>query len=127
MKNLMVALMLSLIALPCRGQSANTSAYPVTVHVTRSEVVFISSNDIVGPYTVVDATIAGHKYKLIGVRLANAKFSFGIKPAVLKTGDYKARVTEENTVNVAEYFRQYEFVLSSGEKLKLNVIGESED
>ena len=127
MRSLLFVLMLSLIAQPSRGQAANDTAYPIAVHVTRSEVVFISNNNMVGPYTVVDATLDGHKYKLIGVKLSNAKFAFGIKPAVLKTGDYKARVTEEKIVNAAQYFRQYEFLLSNGDKLKLDVIGESED
>jgi hypothetical protein len=129
MNKLLFALTLSLLALPCLGQAPNNAAYPVTVHVTRSEVVFISSGDVIGigPYAVVEATIDGRKYKLIGVKIADTRFSFGVKPAVLKTGDYKARVTQQQTVNSAQYFRQYEFLLTGGEKLKFDVIGESED
>jgi hypothetical protein len=127
MNRLLFALTLSLLALPCLGQAPNSATYPVAIHVTRSEVVFISSNDVVGPYTVIDATIDGHKYRLIGVKFANTRFSFGVKPAVLKTGDYKARVTQQQTVNSAQYFRQYELLFTGGEKLKFDVIGESED
>jgi hypothetical protein len=125
--NILLAMIVSLLALPSFGQAPGDETYPLTVQVTHSEVIFLSSGSMLGPYSVIEATIDGRNYKLIGEKFANTKFSFGIKPAVLKVGKYKARVTEEKFVNVAQYFRQYEFQLADGNKLKFDVIGESED
>lgn len=112
--------------LPVQGQEAKGDSYPVTVHVSRSEVVFITDNNSPSPYERIEATIEGRHYTLIGTRFANTKFSLGIKPAAMKTGDYKARLVDEKTVNAALYYRQYEFLFADGSKLKFDVIGESE-
>lgn len=126
MKNVLLTLFIAILLIPCLGRAQKDEPYPLAAHVTRSEVIFISSGDMVGPYSVLDATIDGHRYRLLGIRFANTKFSLGMKPTSFKVGDYKARMLEDKPVNSAQYFRQYEFLLADGSKLKFDVIGESE-
>ncbi|HWA96478.1 MAG TPA: hypothetical protein VG844_17910 [Terracidiphilus sp.] len=127
MRNALLALLAFVIVIPCSSQAPKDEAYPLTAHVSDSETVFIPGSGIDQPYAEITATIDGHHYKLIGTFGANTKFSFGIKPTTMKPGNYKARLLQDKNVDAAFYFRQYEFLLSDGKKLKFEVIGESEN
>jgi hypothetical protein len=64
--------------------------------------------------------IDGKKYTLVG------SFGFMQTPALLHTGDYKARVVKEDTGRAYEYRRTYEFLFSDDRRRKYEVTGESE-
>jgi hypothetical protein len=122
-KILLPLLAVFFLALPLRAQAPAADTFPIAVHVARSEVIFVSEV----PCEKIEASIDGRHYTLIGTSIANTKFSFGIKPTPMKTGDYKARLVQEKAVNAALYFRQYEFLFADGAKMKFDVIGESEN
>lgn len=126
MRNILLTLSALVLAGFCFGQTPQDNPYPITVHVTSRETVFIAMHGNVAPYAEITATIEGHHYKLIGTSMANTKFSFGVQPTTMRTGDYKARVLQDKQVDAASYFREYELLLSDRKTLKFMVIGESE-
>jgi hypothetical protein len=116
-------LLLSLTA-SLHAQSADD--YPIAVHVYRTGIVALLDPNASNTYVELEATIAGQKLILASTENVYANF-LRTEFKVMKTGDYKARLLKDQSVNAAEYTRQYEFLLSDGKKLQFNVIGESEN
>jgi len=112
-KYLLVSLLL-VPALVWATQSApNPADYTTTVHVQSSRMSWYGCRTQVQHLTV---SIDGKKYELEGPGAI----------AVLRVGDYKAKVAKEEAKRVYEYFRTYEFLFADGTTRKYDVVGEGE-
>jgi hypothetical protein len=103
------------------GHAQNTDIYPLSVHVSRTDV------SAPGPWSdVIEATIERQKLKLARMSSKGPRRRVSL-PSVLKCGDYKARILKEEIVSPAEYVREYEILLPGGVTVTYLVIGESEN
>jgi hypothetical protein len=104
-------LLLALLMPPLHALAAspNPADYTITAHVRSSEIPSGSGAQR------VEAVIDGKNYLLL--RSA---------AAVLRVGDYKARVVDDKSLRAEEYNRTYEFIFQDGKTAKFYVIGESE-
>ena len=101
----------------CWGQTSNTAAYQINVHVSSSEWVAIATNGFGFQSLVV--LIDGRKYKL------QAEKATGRIP-LLALGDYKAKLVEDVHKNSYESSQSYEFQFSDGKRKKFLVVGQTE-
>ena len=101
--------------------AADSSAYTIKVHVTKSELKTVCGSTIKGsdcwPHQFLTVTIDAKRYELEGEQL---------RPQLLSTGDYQARLIKDEKTSAAEYRREYEFIFSDGKTAKYAVVGESE-
>ncbi len=119
-------MLLSSASLFAQETKPNPDDYTVNVHVRTSRLDISCDSTAGGGSSCgfvqrLKVTIDGKKYELIG------GFGFlnrGI--SVLRPGDYKARITKDDTSRTYEYVRDYEFLFPDGHKRKYMVDGESE-
>ena len=126
MKRLVCILML-LFPAALLGQS--TSNFPLTVHVTSSEIAAVPDNasDAVKGVELMDllhATIDGHKYVL--AEPVHGRFFAGTHPVVLEPGNYPARIVQNASPNPGEIQRTYRMRLANGKTVLLLLWGISE-
>ena len=122
MKRLLFVLILSLppIAVAEKDQP-NAADYMIAVHVSSSSLVQ-NCTDVTGGSSVCSieqrllVTIGGKKYELENSRAT----------ALLRTGDYKAKIVKDETKTNYEYLRTYEFLFSDGKTGTYAVMGEME-
>ncbi len=95
----------------------DAAAYTITIHVQASRL-----SDSCGGNPAVCSTaqrltvlIDGKKYEL---EAAGGN--------VLRVGDYRAKMTKDETKRAAEYERVYEFLFADGTTRKYDVVGEGE-
>jgi hypothetical protein len=94
--------------------------YSITVHVTASRIVeelWLKDNLCFAQQ--LNATINGKKYEL--------KYSkqYGAV-SLLRVGDYRAKLIEENNTNSYELNQVYEFKFADGKARKFEVVGVEE-
>ena len=108
-----VLLVLIAVAVPACAKTAKPADtdHNITVHVSSSRLIYHQ-----GWNQLLETTIDGKKYEL------EALEHFG----VLRIGDYKARISEENTKRPYEYNRKYEFLFPDGTVRSFMVVGESD-
>jgi hypothetical protein len=122
MKKLIFAILLSVPVLACAEKPRpNPADYTIAVHVQASRVIDACS-DVTAGYSVcgweqqLTVTIDGKKYEL----------QSGFLRDLLRVGDYKAKITKDETQHAYEYMRTYEFLLPDGVTRQYTVVGESE-
>jgi hypothetical protein len=122
MKKVIFALMLStlgLIGTPAWA-APQAAQYTVDVHVTASHTIHecdsVLGSVACGKKLHINVIIDGKKFVLDG----------GIDDYLLRLGDYKAKVVQDQAQGAAEYKRQYEFLFADGTKRKFAVISEEE-
>jgi hypothetical protein len=99
----------------------NAADYTIAVHVSSSSLVQ-NCTDVTGGSSVCSieqrllVTIGGKKYELENSRAT----------ALLRTGDYKAKIVKDETKTNYEYLRTYEFLFSDGKTGTYAVMGEME-
>ena len=119
-------MLLSSASLFAQDTKPNPADYNISVHVRASRLDVRCDSTAGGGSSCeylqrLKVTIDGKKYELIG-GFGLGQMRFG----VLRTGDYRARITKENTSRSYEYVREYEFLFPDGHKRKYSVDGESE-
>jgi hypothetical protein len=117
-------ILLSSVSLFAQDGKPNPNDYTVNVHVQSSRLgQYCTAGDGTSCQMVqrLKVIIDGRKYELVG------RFGFLDKGfALLRTGDYKARISKDNTPRPHEYLRFYEFLFADGHKREYMVVGESE-
>lgn len=120
MLKVLFAFLLLAPALAFAADKPNPADYTVTVHVQSSHLIDICSSYIKGATCnwtqSLTVLIDGTKYEIMDQHYGNA---------VLRLGDYKARIVKEDTSHAYEYTRTYELLFADGTARKYNVIGES--
>lgn len=120
MLKVLFAFLLLAPALAFAADKPNPADYTVTIHVQSSHLIDICSSDIKGATCgwtqSLTVLIDGTKYEIMDQRYDNA---------VLRLGDYKARIVKDDTSRAYEYTRTYELLFADGATRKYNVIGES--
>jgi hypothetical protein len=112
-KSILLFIAILLFSLPTAVEAQN-----------RTETVLLKlwyPND--NPYLRLEAVVEGRKLVLASESIAFSDAT----PISMKTGDYKARIVKEASINAAQYSRSYELLLSDGKKLRFYVIGESKN
>lgn len=90
--------------------------YSITVHITASRIVFGPDHHFAQNLC---ATIDGKKYEL--------EFSKQFaRVLLLRVGDYRAKLIEQNNTSSYELNQVYEFKFADGKTRKFNVIGMEE-
>jgi hypothetical protein len=99
----------------------NPADYTITVHVQSSQLVEFSGDVTQG------SSVSGWQQKL-SVIIDGKKYELqsGFKIELLRVGDYKAKITEDETLHSYEYLRTYEFLFPDGQTRQYFVVGESE-
>jgi hypothetical protein len=116
MKNTLFAILLLVPALAWAAKPASNPAdYTITVHVQSSHLNVLEgrSNPSFQHLTVL---IDGRKYELEGVG----------DDGVIRVGDYKAKIAQDETKRAYEYLRTYEFLFTDGTARQYRVVGEGE-
>lgn len=103
------------------AQKPNPAGYTIAVHVSSSRLVefctdVTSGSNICGWEQQLSVTIDGKKYEL----------QSGTAKALLRPGDYKARIVEDKSQRYYEYVRTYEFLFPDGLTRKYFLVGETE-
>ncbi|MGA9672618.1 MAG: hypothetical protein WBQ94_25605 [Terracidiphilus sp.] len=118
MKELILAIMLLSPALAWAAPKA--AEYTVGIHVIASHLVnecdSVLGRTACGKKLHLNAVIDGKKFELDG----------GIDDYLLRVGDYKGKMVEDEPQVGGEYLRKYEILLADGTKRKFEVIGETE-
>ncbi len=123
-KPILLSIAILLFSLPTAVEAQKTDDYPLTIQVNRTETVLLKlwyPND--NPYLRLEVVVEGRKLVLASESIAFSNST----PISMKTGDYKARIVKEASINAAQYSRSYELLLSEGKKLRFDVIGESKN
>lgn len=99
------------------GSPASPAAdnYPVTIHVSASQLANITS--IPNRLVVLDTAIDGKKYELS---------SDSVPDGPIVPGDYKARLASSKTTKAYEVVQTYELMFPDGATAKYTVTGVSE-
>ncbi|HEY1219607.1 MAG TPA: hypothetical protein VGF03_11760 [Bryobacteraceae bacterium] len=116
MKTILAAILLLAPALAWAAKPAPSPAdYSITVHVQSSRLNVLEgrSNPNFQHLTVL---IDARKYELESVG----------GPGVIRVGDYKARIAQDETKRAYEYQRTYEFLFTDGTARQFRVVGEGE-
>jgi hypothetical protein len=100
---------------------ANPADYTISVHVQSSRIVDFCSDVTQGSNVCsweqnLTAIIDGKKYEL----------QSGTRVKLLRLGDYKAKITKDDSQNAYEYMRTYEFLFPDGQTRQYVVVGEME-
>ena len=103
------------------AQKPNPADYTIAVHVQSSRLVEFCTDVTRGSNICIweqqlSVTIDSKKYEL---QSGNAK-------ALLRVGDYKAKIIEDKSEHTYEYARTYEFLFPDGKTRKYFVVGETE-
>jgi hypothetical protein len=130
MKKLLVLAVFLFPAISFATPAPQAADYNISVHVTHSKLVSLGGNNWVEFSPRLDAVINGKKVEL---------FELKIRSAVLRPGDYKARVVKTGESDTKSRMGQqgnptpayedavtYEFLLPDGSKRKFLLIGEEE-
>jgi hypothetical protein len=122
MKKFIFAMMLPalcLIGAPAWA-APQAAQYTIDVHVTASHTIHECDSMLgsvgCGNKLHLNVVIDGKKFVLDG----------GIDDYLLRLGDYKAKLVQDEAQGAAEYKRQYEFLFADGAKRKFAVIAEEE-
>lgn len=99
----------------------NPADYTIAVHVQSSHLVEFcgdstNGNSVCSWQQKLTVLIDGKKYEL----------QSGPKVALLRVGDYKAKIAKDETQRSYEYLRTYEFLFPDGQTREYSVIGETE-
>jgi hypothetical protein len=124
MRKLLFVVFLSLpfIAVAEKAQP-NAADYTIPVHVSSSKLVQ-NCTDVTGGSSVciteqrLVVTIGGKKYELLS--------EHSTATALLRTGDYKAKIVKDESKAAYEYARSFEFLFSDGKTGTYAVTGEME-
>lgn len=92
--------------------------YSIVVHVTASRIGVESWGDSVRSVQKLNATIDGKKYELEHSQLRGV--------SLLRVGDYRAKLIEQNNTNSYELNQTYEFKFADGTTRKFEVVGTEE-
>ncbi len=118
MKKLLFTLLLLMPALVCQAKekpAPNPADYTVSVHVQSSRLVY---EDRFARYKQdLTVLIDGKKYDLYDSEYHND---------LLRVGDYKAKIVEDENNHSFEYRRIYELLLPNGETRQYMVVAETE-
>ena len=109
MKNIVLAVLLTLCVFAWAGPVPNPADYTVSVHVTKSRTV--------GTQQRLNAVINGKKLKLEGS---------GPGLMVLGLGDYKAKLVKDEHKDTNDSLQIYEFLLPDQKTRKFWVVGQKE-
>lgn len=121
MKKVIFAIFLIAPALTL-AQKPDPAGYTIAVHVRSSRLVEICStvtggSNICGWQQQLSVTIGGKKYELQ---------SGAFVKALLRVGDYKAKISEDKSQRAYENARTYEFLFPDGLTRKYFLVGEKE-
>jgi hypothetical protein len=121
---LTIFMLISTASLLAQVPKPGPEEYTITVHVRSSRLTTECSSDPHGSscqtLEELKVLIDGKKHKLTG------QFGTFEKPRVLRVGEYKARLVNEDAERPYEYTRTYEFRFSDGRTRRFTVEGESE-
>ncbi|MGD0478791.1 MAG: hypothetical protein ABSA42_01395 [Terracidiphilus sp.] len=123
MKKALLAIFLVLPAMAlAEKQPANGADYTVAVHVQSSRLVEFCSDVSNGSSLcnweqVLSVVIDGNKYELESAKAA---------ANLLRLGDYKAKITKDESAHAYEYNRTYEFLFPDGQTRQYIVVGETQ-
>jgi hypothetical protein len=119
MKKVLIALLLLMPALVWAEKPApNPADYTITVHVQSSKLQcspYTTCPEL--PRQLLSVLSEGKKYQLQ---------SSGVQFELLRVGDYKAKISFDETKLPYEYMRVYEFLFPDGKTRKFAVVGEEE-
>ena len=122
----MRALLAILLVIPAMAlaekQPANAADYTIAVHVQSSRLVEFcgdvsNGSSLCNWEQFLSVVIDGNKYEL-----QSAKFGMDL----LRLGDYKAKITKDETTHAYEYNRTYEFLFPDGQTRQYLVVGETQ-
>ena len=122
MKKAILAILLLTSALAgAEKPKPNPADYTIAVHVQSSRMVVAFSDVTVGISVCrvqqqLNVTIDGKKFEL----------QSGTASDLLRVGDYKAKISKDETQHAYEYMRIYEFLFPDGQTRQFTVMGESE-
>lgn len=116
MRNLILTLALLTAASGFAQRPAVISGdYTVDIHVRASSLYTHCVGEGCGPWQHLTALIGEHTYELESY-----------DKYLLRTGDYKARIVEDQKPDDHDYLRVYEFLFSNGKTRRYTVVGETE-
>jgi hypothetical protein len=107
--------------------SPNPAEFTETLHVTNSHLVLNPPgrpNPI--PNQQLNVIVGGKKYELYGASISAMSDSAAQPAGVLRVGDYKAKLIQENLKPIYLLFRSYQILLPDGKTITLRVIGQDE-
>ena len=115
MKKSTLAILLSLSAFAWAGTNSNPAEYTISVHVTTSRMVIEGSAS--AHQQRLNVVIDGKKYELESEIYPNA---------LLKLGDYKAKVVKDEHRSTYDSYQVYEFLFLDNKTRRFMVVGQTE-
>ncbi len=120
MKKLLLTLLLLMPAFVCHAKerpALNPADYSIVVHVQSSSLYELVINGFPRLFLRLAVLIDGKKYELEDT---------SVRSALLRIGDYKAKISHDETTRSFEYQRTYEFLMPNGETRQYIVVAETE-
>jgi hypothetical protein len=115
MKRVILAILLIVPAL-ASAQYLTSADYNVDVHVRSSRLVYLCPRTC-SMFQHLSVLIDGKKYEIEDEKS---------RSDLLRIGDYKAKISKDETTRAYEYKRAYEFLFPDGQTRRYDVVDEGE-